>query len=103
VAVGIEPGAVVEPDAGQWALLCALLASHPEAISIERLPCLDRCADVEETIARLLIDGLVIRFGDWVKASDAAVRYDQLVRAAAIARGRLTDPPRTVVAGDHHR
>ena len=38
--------------------------------------------DVEESIARLLIDGLAVRFGDWVKASEPAARFDQLARYA---------------------
>ena len=73
-----------EPDAAQWAVLSALLDSHPEAIAIGELSSLRRRADVEEVIARLLIDGLAVRFGDWVKASDAAARYHQLVRTAAM-------------------
>jgi len=40
---------------------------------------------VDESVARLLIDGIAIRFGDWVKASEPAVRFDELARSAAPA------------------
>ena len=43
-------------------------------------------ADIEESIARLLIDGLAIRFGEWVKASEPAARFDQLSSAARMTR-----------------
>jgi hypothetical protein len=78
-----------QPDAAQWALLRVILESHPEAMRVEQLRRFNRHVDIDETIARLLIDGLAIRFGDWVKASDAAARLDQLARTAAPADRRL--------------
>jgi hypothetical protein len=75
----------MDPDGLQWKLICALVKAHPETITVEELRDLHPGADVEESVARLQIDGLAIRFGDWVKASEPAVRYDELARAAATA------------------
>jgi hypothetical protein len=72
----------MEPDAVQWMLVCALVKAHPETVTVEDLRELHPSVDVDESIARLLIDGLAIRFGDWVKASEPAARYDQLARFA---------------------
>jgi hypothetical protein len=69
-------------DAIQWTLVCELVNAHPETITIDRLHVLHPDADVDEAVARLLIDGLAVRFGDWVKASEPAVRFDQLARSA---------------------
>jgi hypothetical protein len=68
-------------DALQWTLVCELVRAHPETITIAELHELHPDGDVEEAIARLLIDGLAIRFGDWVKASEPALRFDQLSRS----------------------
>jgi hypothetical protein len=75
----------MKPDAVQWMLICELVRVHPETLTVEELGRLHPGIDVEESIARLLIDGLAIRFGDWVKASEPAARYDELARAAADA------------------
>ena len=72
----------MKPDALQWMLVCELVKAHPETLTIEELREKHPDFDVEETIARLLIDGLAIRFGDWVKASEPAARFDQLARFA---------------------
>lgn len=69
----------------QWSLVCALVKAHPETVTVEELRRLHPGVDVDESIARLQIDGLAIRFGDWVKASEPAVRYDELARAGAKA------------------
>jgi hypothetical protein len=73
----------MQPDAVQWMIVSALIKAHPETVTIEELRRLDPREDVDESVARLLIDGLAIRFGDWVKASEPAVRFDQLARSAA--------------------
>jgi hypothetical protein len=72
----------MKPDALQWMLVCELVNAHPETLTIEELRRQHPDFDVEETIARLLIDGLAVRFGDWVKASEPAARFDQLARFA---------------------
>ena len=63
-------------------LVCELVKAHPDTITVEELRRLHPNVDVEESIARLLIDGLAVRFGDWVKASEPAARFDQLARYA---------------------
>jgi hypothetical protein len=63
-------------------LVCELVKAHPETLTIDELRRLLPDEDVEESIARLAIDGLAIRFGDWVKASEPAARFDQLARYA---------------------
>jgi hypothetical protein len=63
-------------------LVCELVKAHPETLTIDELRRLHPDEDVEESVARLLIDGLAIRFGDWVKASEPAARFDQLARYA---------------------
>jgi hypothetical protein len=63
-------------------LVCELVKAHPETLTIDELSRLRPGEDVEESIARLAIDGLAIRFGDWVKASEPAARFDQLARYA---------------------
>ena len=73
----------MKPDAVQWMLVCELVEAHPETITVEELCRAHPDVDVEESIARLLIDGLAIRFGEWVKASEPAARYDHLARSAA--------------------
>jgi hypothetical protein len=75
----------MKPDVVQWSVVCELIAAHPETITVEELGRLHPGIDVEESVARLLIDGLAVRFGDWVKASAPAVRYDELARTAAAA------------------
>ena len=72
----------MKPDAVQWMLVCELVEAHPETITVEELCRAHPDVDVEESIARLLIDGLAIRFGEWVKASEPAARYDHLARSA---------------------
>ena len=72
----------MDPDSVQWKLVCALVEAHPETVTIEALRAQHPDVDIDESIARLLIDGLAIRFGDWVKASEPAARYDQLARTA---------------------
>jgi hypothetical protein len=72
----------MDPDAVQWMLICELVRAHPETITVGALQALYPGDDVEEAVARLQIDGLVVRFGDWVKASEPAVRFDQLARVA---------------------
>jgi hypothetical protein len=76
----------MNPDALQWLLVCELVGAHPETITIADLHDLHPDADVEEAVARLLIDGLAIRFGDWVKASEPAVRFEQLARSGDATR-----------------
>ena len=73
----------MKPDAVQWMLVCELVKAHPETITVEELCRAHPDVDVEESIARLLIDGLAIRFGEWVKASEPAARFDHLARSAA--------------------
>jgi hypothetical protein len=73
----------MHPDAMQWLVVSALVAAHPETVTIEELTRLGPNDEVEESIARLAIDGLAIRFGEWVKASEPAARYDQLAHYAA--------------------
>jgi hypothetical protein len=63
--------------------VCELVKAHPETITVDQLRRMHPGVDVEESIARLLIDGLAIRFGDWVKASEPAARYDELARSVA--------------------
>ena len=75
----------MDPDSVQWKLVCALVNAHPETLTVDELRQAVPGIDIDEPIARLLIDGLAIRFGDWVKASEPAVRYDQLARLAGTA------------------
>jgi hypothetical protein len=79
---------MIEPDAVQWMLMCEIVKAHPEALTVEALGRLHPGVDVEEPIARLQIDGLAVRFGDWVKASEPAARFDQLARFADSHGGR---------------
>jgi hypothetical protein len=72
----------MDADGLQWMVLSTLLAAHPETVRVDDLLRLQPDEDIEESIARLLIDGLAIRFGEWVKASEPAARYDQLSNAA---------------------
>ena len=74
----------MDADSLQWMVLSTLLAAHPETVRVEELYRLQPDEDIEESIARLLIDGLAIRFGEWVKASEPAARYDQLSIAARL-------------------
>jgi hypothetical protein len=73
----------MDPDSVQWKLVCALVNAHPETVTIAELRNQHPGVDIDESIARLLIDGLAIRFGEWVKASEPAARYDELARMAA--------------------
>jgi hypothetical protein len=68
---------------GRWS--ASWSTPHPDTITIGRLHELHPDADTEEAVARLLIDGLAIPFGEWVKASEPAVRFDQLARAGDMA------------------
>ena len=76
----------MDTDGLQWMVLSTLLAAHPETIRVDELRRLYPDADIEESIARLLIDGLAIRFGEWVKASEPAARFDQLSDTARRAK-----------------
>jgi hypothetical protein len=78
----------MQPDAIQWIVVSALVKAHPETVTIEELRRLGPAEDVEESVARLLIDGLAVRFGEWVKASEPAARYDQLARYGETALAR---------------
>jgi len=82
----------MKPDAVQWMLVCELVKAHPETVTVEELCQMHPDLDVEESIARLSIDGLAIRFGDWVKASEPAARYDQLARFARASGMRELSP-----------
>ena len=73
----------MKPDAVQWMLVSELVKAHPETVTVEELCRAHPDVDIEESIARLLIDGLAIRFGEWVKASEPAARFDHLARSAA--------------------
>jgi Anthrone oxygenase len=72
----------MEPDRVQWTVMCALIDAHPETITIDELKRMHPRIDMDESVARLVIDGLAIRFGDWVRASEPAARYHQLTRFA---------------------
>ena len=63
-------------------VVTALVKAYPNTVTIDDLRRLRPSEDVDESVARLQIDGLAVRFGDWVKASEPAVRYDQLARHA---------------------
>jgi hypothetical protein len=63
-------------------VVTALVKAYPNTITIEDLREIRRGEDIDESVARLQIDGLAVRFGDWVKASEPAVRYAQLARHA---------------------
>jgi hypothetical protein len=60
--------------------MCSLVEAHPETITIGDLHRMHPKIDVDESVARLVIDGLAIRFGDWVRASEPAARYQALAR-----------------------
>ena len=82
----------MNPDDVQWMLVCEIVKAHPESLTVEALARAHPGVDVEESIARLQIDGLAVRFGGWVKASDPAVRFDQLSRSDAKAHVRTLGP-----------
>jgi hypothetical protein len=82
----------MKPDDVQWILVCELVKAHPQALTVDDLRLHHPGEDVEETIARLQIDGLAIRFGDWVKASEPAVRFDQLSRSVPKANVHDLNP-----------
>ena len=63
-------------------VVSALVKAYPNTVTIEDLRKIRRGEDIDESVARLQIDGLAVRFGDWVKASEPAVRYAQLSRHA---------------------
>jgi hypothetical protein len=63
-------------------VVTALVKAYPNTVTIEDLREIRRGEDIDESVARLQIDGLAVRFGDWVKASEPAVRYAQLARHA---------------------
>ena len=75
----------MDPDALQWTVLRMLVAAHPETITIEELCRRQPEENVEEAVARLLIDGLALRFGRWVKATEPAARFEQLASAQGVA------------------
>jgi hypothetical protein len=79
----------MHPDEMQWLVVRALVKAHPETVTIQELTRLGPDEEIEESIARLAIDGLAIRFGEWVKASEPAARYDQLARYAARSNGSV--------------
>ena len=79
----------MQPDTMQWMVVSALVKAHPETLTTDELARLGPPDEIEESIARLLIDGLAIRFGEWVKASEPAARYNQLARYAARTNGTL--------------
>ena len=63
-------------------VVSALVNAYPNTVTIEDLREIRRGEDIDESVARLQIDGLAVRFGDWVKASEPAVRYAQLAAHA---------------------
>jgi hypothetical protein len=79
----------METDSLQWMVLSALLSAYPATVRVEELRAMQPDADIEESIARLLIDGLAIRFGEWVKASQPAARFDELSKPAPPAPNQL--------------
>ena len=79
----------MHPDAMQWLVVSALVEAHPETVTIAELTRMGPPDEIEESIARLAIDGLAIRFGEWVKASEPAARYEQLARYAASSNGSV--------------
>ena len=75
----------MDPDALQWTVLGTLVAAHPETVTIEELCRRQPDENVEEAVARLLIDGLAIRFGRWLKATEPAARFEQLASAQGVS------------------
>ena len=66
--------------------MSALIDAHPETITVDDLRRMHPRIDIDESVARLVIDGLAIRFGDWVRASEPAARFQQLSRYSAVVR-----------------
>ena len=70
---------MTDHDAGQRAVLAALLQAHPRMLGVDELVAqLREIPRAREALRVLVDDGLATRLGDRVGCSRAAVRFDAL-------------------------